>query len=260
MTWIRVAITDVKVRFRSFDSMTAPPTIFSNLSVNHAQDKATRWRMWFTISCPEEHSAHLWISRNRFALSRTQNTHEVNCSSDEIRRRVFKSFIILHMDVLLLFCLPSDLWAKMWCIFSSRIWNIAWIFQCPNLSPDRFALNMTECSIMCDRMTCLCSCLFCRILQLRQRAIDNWSHRSWIESNGCDHLNLTIWKAFLSSTWSMAEQKLQTVAQDRLVSPTAKHLWMILLRPMGEFQLQLWDAPSRHSHDQVRAKKWRFWT
>jgi hypothetical protein len=40
-----------------------------------------------------------------------------------------------------------------------------------------------------------------------------------------------------SSTWFMAQPKLQSIAQDRSMKPTARHFGMILLRRMGEFQL-----------------------
>jgi hypothetical protein len=56
-------------------------------------------------------------------------------------------------------------------------------------------LDETGClggSIVCECITCLFSSGSCRIVGIRQGAIDNWSHRSWIDENGCHHRNITI--------------------------------------------------------------------
>jgi hypothetical protein len=58
-----------------------------------------------------------------------------------------------------------------------------------------------------------------------------------------------------SSTWLMAQQNLESIAQDQSVNPIAKHFGMILLRRMGEFQLPLRAAGSKHLHGEVGSKK-----
>jgi hypothetical protein len=101
-------------------------------------------------------------------------------------------------------------------------------------------LDKTTClggSIVYERMTCLFRCSLCRIGGFVREPSTIGATDHELKRTVAIIETLQFGMSFFSSTWLMAQQKLRSIAQDWSVTPTAKHLGMILLQRMAEFQL-----------------------